>query len=426
MGLVSGRFGSVGWRPFVVDAGLGLVVMVIALLHLFSKAAGGPVDVSTGVTLSVFAGTAVVFRRFAPFTVLGLTTLAVLAFTIVEQMKSPIAAFMAVAVYTVVTRKGRWTRTVVVGGAAIGTIAVSISFTDGDLFTDVFSAVLVLFAAVLGEAVLYRRAYLDELEQRALRAELSREAEAERRVIDERLRIAHELHDVIAHHIALMNIQANVASELLPDRPDQVEQALSMVRQSGRTVLQELTVLLGVLRRPGVSLPTAPTPSLRELDPLIESFVAAGLEIDWAPANAGSLPDVVELTVYRIVQESLTNVVKHAPGARVAVELKSHRGALLVTVTDDGGRAHPPYGGPVGGSVGSGHGLIGMRERVMAVGGELVTGRAASGGFCVRAVIPVETGAVDDDSGVAGRRPDLDPQRVPGAGGLSTGTRGGR
>ena len=168
-----------------------------------------------------------------------------------------------------------------------------------------------------------------------MRAEQSREEEAQRRVIEERLRIAHELHDVIAHHIALMNVQSGVAAHVLRTQPEEAERALGLVRDGGRTVLQELTVLLGVLRRSGTSLPTAPTPSLHEVGALVDSFAAAGVKVDWQlPDSLGPLPDVIELTAYRIVQESLTNVLKHAPGAAAKIRLSRLPGSLAIDITN--------------------------------------------------------------------------------------------
>ncbi|MFF1820139.1 sensor histidine kinase [Kribbella sp. NPDC058245] len=407
-------------RPFAGDCLLALAILVLSVLHLVGKASdSNQLDLTAGIAACVFACATLLYRRAAPFTVLALTTLAVVAFTVVEQIKSPIALTMAVAVYTVVTRKEARTRTIVTSAAAIGTIAVSIAFTEGDLFTNVFSAILILFAAVLGEAVRYREAYLAESEQRLQRAEQFRQEEAERRLMEERLRIAHELHDVIAHHIALMNVQAGVASQLLREQPDEADDALALVRQNGRTVLQELTVLLGVLRTPGTSMPTAPAPGPDDLESLIASFTTAGLDVVRRLAIT-DLPELIGLTAYRILQESLTNVVKHAPGAVVHVRCEQRAGSLLIEVTDDGGRCSTPYR-----SSGAGHGLLGMRERVSAVGGELSTGPGADGGFRVHAVIPLENGAVSDDSGAAGRRPDTDPERVPSVGERSARARGG-
>ncbi|WP_405060000.1 sensor histidine kinase [Kribbella sp. NBC_01505] len=418
---MGGPAGRIRSRSLVADCLLALTILAISVLHLIGKASEtNQLDLTAGIGACVFACGALVFRRAAPFTVLTLTTLAVVAFTVTEQIKSPIALSMAAAVYTVVTRKDARTRTIVIGIAAIGTVVVSSVFTSGDLFTNVFSAILVLFAAVLGEAVRYREAYLAEAEQRLLRAEQFRQEEGERRLMEERLRIAHELHDVIAHHIALMNVQAGVASQLLREQPDEADEALVLVRQNGRTVLQELTVLLGVLRQPGTSMPTAPAPGLNDLESLIGSFTAAGLQIvrRSTPTPPLVVPEVIGLTAYRILQESLTNVVKHAPGTVVQVRCEQRPGSLLIEVVNDG----PPYQSS---NNTTGHGLLGMRERVSAVGGELSAGPLPDGGFRVHAVIPLENGAVSDDSGAAGRRPDVDPQRVPRAGERGARTRGG-
>lgn len=416
-------------HPVACDHAIALTVLAINLVQPGANHGDRQIDLTvTGVILIVIASGSLVFRRRAPLTVLAITLGAAICYAITAGVKSPIGLALACAIYTVISRKERATRTVIVIATAVIMVGVATVFTDGSVLENLASAVLILLAAAVGEAVRYRRAYQAELEARVRRAEQSREAEAERRVIEERLRIAHELHDVIAHHIALMNVQAGVASHLLRKEPDEAEHALALVREGGRTVLRELTVLLGVLRRSGEgALPTAPTPSLQELDALIESFTAAGLVVDWQPPGSAPLPDVIELTAYRILQESLTNVVKHAPGAVVQVRFSQQRGSLTIEITDDGGNPGTPDPEGTGNSpsAGSGHGLLGMRERVAAVGGELLVGPLPQGGFGVRAVLPLETGDTGDDPGTAGRRPDADPQRVPGAGELSTGT-GGR
>ena len=409
-----------GRHPLALDLALALALLLINLLVPGGKHVGERIELnSTVVVLAVIGAAAPTFRRRAPLAVLVVTTAVASAFVIAEQAKSPIVVFMGVAVYTVVMSKDRLTRCVAVIATALVTLVVEVLFVGGDVLDNLGLVFFVLFSGAIGEAVRNRRAYLLELEERALRAERSRDEEAQRRVIEERLRIAHELHDVIAHHIALMNVQSGVAAHVLRTQPDEAERALSLVRSGGRTVLQELTVLLGVLRRSGSLLPTAPTPSLHELDALIRSFTAAGVEVDWTPPGSlGPLPDVIELTAYRIVQESLTNVLKHAPGAAAKVQLVHRSSALEISVTN--GPAAP---GP---TVHGGHGLVGMRERVNAVGGELSAGPQASGGFAVRAVLPLETGVVGDDQSVAGGRSDVDPERVPRAGRIGAGPAGCR
>ncbi|MGW6201551.1 sensor histidine kinase [Kribbella sp. NPDC055110] len=409
-------------HPLAMDLALAVAILLINLLVPGGKHVGERIELNaTVVVLAVVGAVALTFRRRAPIAVLVVTAAVTTAFVIAEQAKSPIVVYLGVAVYTVVMSKDRLTRSVAVVATALLTLTAEVLFVSGDVLDNLGLVFFVLFSGAIGEAVRNRRAYLLELKERAVRAERSRDEEAQRRVIEERLRIAHELHDVIAHHIALMNVQSGVAAHVLRTQPEEAERALSLVRSGGRTVLQELTVLLGVLRRSGSPLPTAPTPSLHELDALIRSFTAAGVQVDWTPpASLGVLPDVIELTAYRIVQESLTNVLKHAPGASAEVQLIRRSGALEVAVTNG------PALRPVAGVAGGGHGLVGMRERVNAVGGELHTGPQAARGFAVHAVLPLETGVVGDDQGVAGRRSDADPERVPRAGRIGAGPAGCR
>ena len=340
-----------------------------------------------------------------------ITGLASIGYAATEQVKSPIALALGCAIYTVVTRKDRRTRSIAVAVVVVAMVGTTTLFVDGDLLENLSVAIFVLFAAAIGEAIRNRRAYLAEIQERVRRAEQSREEEAERRVMEERIRIAHELHDVIAHHIALMNVQAGVAAHMLRVQPDESERALALVREGGRTVLQELTILLGVLRQNGgSSTPTAPSPSLDRVGSLIDSFAAAGLQVDWQlPDSRPKLPDLVGLTAYRVLQESLTNVVKHTTDAASTVRINQGPAVLGLDVTNTPGSPGPASSG------GSGHGLIGMRERVATVGGTVTAGPTSEGGFRVHAVLPLSEGAVDDDPGAAGGRPDLDPQGVPGS-----------
>jgi signal transduction histidine kinase len=421
-------------HPFALDLALALGILLINLVVPGGRHIGERIQLNqTVVVLAIAGAVAITFRRRAPVLVLAITTVVATTFVIAEQGKSPIVIYMGVAAYTVVLSKDRPTRSIAVTATALLTLTAEALFVGGDVLDNLGLTFFVLFSGAIGEAVRYRRAYLLELEERALRAEHSREEEAQRRVMEERMRIAHELHDVIAHHIALMNVQSGVAAHVLRTQPDEAEHALALVRSGGRTVLQELTVLLGVLRRSGSPLPTAPAPSLTELSALIRSFTAAGVEVDWtSPVSLGALPDVIELTAYRIVQESLTNVLKHAPGASASVRITREPSGLTVTVRDTGRNDSRPSGSypaaPLGAvaHLGAGHGLVGMRERVAAVGGELMVGPEPLGGFAVHAVLPLETGVVGDDQGVAGGRSDVDPERVPRAGRIGAGPAGCR
>jgi signal transduction histidine kinase len=402
--------------PLLVDCLLAATIVVLNGIVLGQRQQGH-LELTVSGALLVLAGAVfMLLRRRLPVLALALTTAVGITYTITQQAKSPIGLFMACSAYMVVQRTERHVQKIAIVSVVAVTVVAAAVYTNGEVFANLVNGLVVLFGAAIGEASRYRRAYLRELEERALRAERSRDEEAQRRVIEERLRIAHELHDVIAHHIALMNVQSGVAAHVLRSQPDEAERALALVRSGGRTVLQELTVLLGVLRRSGSPLPTAPTPSLHELDALIDSFTAAGVEVDWVPPDSlGTLPDVIELTAYRIVQESLTNVLKHAPGASAHIRITRDPRYLTVAVTDTG-PLHPATN-----HLGAGHGLVGMRERVAAVGGTLHSGPRPDGGFGVHAVLPLETGVVGDDPGTAGRRPDADSERVPGAGELSAG-----
>jgi signal transduction histidine kinase len=243
-------------------------------------------------------------------------------------------------------------------------------------------------AAAAGDAIRSRRAFLHAVQERAERAERTREEEARRRVAEERLRIARDLHDVVAHHIALVNVQAGVAAHVMDKRPDQAKEALSHVREAGRSALGELRATVGLLRQCGdPEAPTEPAPGLDRLDELVGTFRSAGLRVEVARTDQGAAPPAaVDLAAYRIVQEALTNVRKHAGAdARAEVSVVREGPRMEITVLDDGaGEAERPDDG------GGGHGLLGMRERVTALRGTLTTGPRHGGGFRVHAILPLD------------------------------------
>jgi signal transduction histidine kinase len=230
-------------------------------------------------------------------------------------------------------------------------------------------AALLAAVLLLGEVVRNRRAWAAEV--------------AERRVQEERVRIARELHDVMAHTIAAVNVQAGVAADAIDDDPEQAKASLRAIREGGRHAMAELKATVGLLRD-GEDAPRAPAPGLAALDGLVETARGAGLRVDVETAgSARPLPGAIDLTAYRIVQESLTNVVRHAHAATARVLVRYEPGALELCVEDDGR-------GTANGT--SGHGLAGMRERAAAVGGTLDAGPARDGGFRVSARLPT-TGA---------------------------------
>ncbi|RRR79627.1 sensor histidine kinase [Streptomyces sp. RP5T] len=254
-----------------------------------------------------------------------------------------------------------------------------------------------LVAGVLGHSVHNRRAYLAAMEERALRAEQSRDSEARRRVAEERVRIARELHDLVAHQITLANAQATVAAHLFDTRPEQTRKSLHELVETTSDALDDLRATVGLLRQSGDAVaPAEPAPGLSRLPTLLESFRRAGLEVSvHQEGTARPLPPGVDLTAYRIVQEALTNVTKHAGTGTARVELAWNRDRVTITVADDGGGARTASAaaaGPRGSATGdrpSGYGLIGMRERATAVGGQLSAGRRPEGGFLVSTQLPL-------------------------------------
>ncbi|WP_367047040.1 sensor histidine kinase [Streptomyces sp. Je 1-332] len=242
-----------------------------------------------------------------------------------------------------------------------------------------------LVPLLLGEVVRGRRELLKEYADRAERAEADREREARRKVDQERVRVARELHDVIAHTVSAMTVQAGLALDALDSRPEVARTAMRQVRTSGKEAVRELRATVGVLREGRHTASVDPAPRLAQLDELVETARGAGLRVSLHADTGGrELPRLVELAAYRIVQEALTNVIKHASARHVAVSVAVTGECLAVEITDDGP-------GTSGGA-GEGYGLIGMRERATAMGGGVEAGPLRGGGWRVRGTLPVEGG----------------------------------
>jgi signal transduction histidine kinase len=243
---------------------------------------------------------------------------------------------------------------------------------------------LAIAATALGRTVLNRRQNLAAARERVEHAERTREEEARRRVREERVRIARDLHDVVAHHITLVNAQAGVAHHLMRANPEQAYAALAHIKDNSRAALDELRATVGLLRQPDDAPGSrAPIATLADLDTLVSGFRASGMPVSVARAGDPSpVAPATELTAYRIIQEALTNTHKHAAATRTAVMLDYGVHSLRITVTDDG-RPGAPKG------AGTGHGLIGMRERATAIGGTVTAGPRPDGGFQVVADLPL-------------------------------------
>jgi signal transduction histidine kinase len=281
--------------------------------------------------------------------------------------------------------------------AIIATVAAMGVIGVGDLLFDVPAKArpsdlgvipVLVVVATIGQAVRVRRAQKAMLEERARRVEENREHEARLRVHAERLRIARDLHDAVGHQVALISVQAGAMGYLLDTDPDKARESLGHVQQASEAALEELRLTVGLLRQPGDSEPTEPAGRLSGLDELIGSFAATGLTVTCeVTGHARPLPEAVDLTAYRVIQESLTNTAKHAAGAPVSVRLAYLPTALALTVVDDGpGKSSE---GGRGGGRDEGHGIIGMRERAAALGGWVSAGPRDGGGFQVMAELPL-------------------------------------
>ncbi|MFI8235092.1 sensor histidine kinase [Streptomyces sp. NPDC085900] len=307
---------------------------------------------------------------------------------------------MLVIVYTVAVMGARWASRI---GLAVGLSAataaeirwpVEHSSTLGHVAVVVFQTVPFALAWVLGDSIRTRRAYFAQLEERNARLEKEREAQAKVAVAAERARIARELHDVVAHNVSVMVVQADGAAYVLDTAPDQAKKALETISTTGRQALAEMRRLLGVLRT-GEHKEVGeyvPQPDVEQIDELIEQCRTSGLPVDFkVEGTPRPLPSGVELTAYRIVQEALTNTRKHGgPNAGASVRLVYFDDGLGLLVEDDGkGAPHELY--EEGGADGQGHGLIGMRERVGMVGGTLDAGPRPGGGFRISALLPLKS-----------------------------------
>jgi signal transduction histidine kinase len=271
-------------------------------------------------------------------------------------------------------------------GIALGAAAIVVHNDPHQSWGD-FLFISILFSIVwlAGNALSAKLSQYREAEERAARLEREREERARAAVAEERARIARELHDVVGHSVSVMTVQASGVRRLL--RPDQEREreALLIVEQTGREALAEMRRLVGVLRRPEEAPALAPQPSLRHVEKLVDHVRESGLDVDLrVEGEPGTLPASVDLAGYRLVQEGLTNTVKHAKAHKAEVLVRYRGDEVEVVVSDDGNG--------VGGGDGGGHGLVGLRERIAVVGGELEAGPRDGGGFEVRARLPMNGG----------------------------------
>ncbi|OON82755.1 sensor histidine kinase [Streptomyces tsukubensis] len=346
-------------------------------------------------------------RHRAPLTAMAVTTAGGLLVPPLGLLLSPlIVAPAVITAYTLTVRTERRAASAV-SLASVALLVASTPFFGALSWQDASRvgavAAFPLVAGVLGHSVRNRRAYLAAAEERAGRAERTRESEARQRVAEERLRIARELHDLVAHQITLANAQATVAAHLFDSRPEQTRKSLKQLVETTGDALDELRATVGLLRQSGDAAgPVEPAPGLSLLPTLLDSFRRAGLEVSLhQEGTERPLPPGVDLTAYRIIQEALTNVTKHAATGTARVRLVRDRDRVTVTVADDGGTTPAASAASTGPTASTGprasavrdrppgYGLIGMRERATAVGGHLTAGRRPEGGFLVTTELPL-------------------------------------
>jgi signal transduction histidine kinase len=366
---------------WVVDAGVWLLVAAPIVAGPLVNERSNPVVDVIALALSLVL---IMMRRRWPIPVLATSLVALVTVTAVVERPTALLPVTVVLLFNVSLRHERATA-LWAAGAVLATvlaciaILVSNDFLGPELLAGLAWPALALAA---GLAMRTRGEAIAAAEERAAQAEATREEEARRRVAEERLHIARELHDVIAHKIAVVNVQAGVATHLMRSKPDDAAAALATVRSCAREVLDELGGLLGVLRAgddDGAS--TEPTPTLEDVQALVDSFDGVGLRVTFRTSGSPSkMTDAVAIAAYRTVQEALTNAHKHGDG-HADLRIAHERDRVTVLVTNRLATSHRGVNGP-------GYGLVGMRERADAVGGEVTFGPQPNGTFVVNARLP--------------------------------------
>ena len=335
-----------------------------------------------------------VLGRNWPLALLGVATVA-LGFSIASKIVPlPLAVLVMLAAYFVGLRLLRPVsiRAVVVAAVAIGGALgyAGLARKGAPVAGMAIQSLVPLVAAwFVGDAVAVRRRYQEGLAEQAEREQAAETERARQEIRDQRVRIAQDLHDVVAHTLAVITVQAGVGRRLMAKRPEEASNALESIEAIGRSAQEELRVVIGLLREEGVSTPPlTPAPRLVDLKELAETVRSPGSEVELRMSGIDRrLSPALELSLYRVVQEALTNVMKHAPGAAVTVKLAVSDNLVRVEILDDGGpREARTTTQPAG------HGIVGMRERVGAFGGSLVASPRPGRGFKVVAEVPIEEG----------------------------------
>ncbi len=367
-------------RPRGGDLAVAAVALAAAVVGTVSEILEAPrpaPSLTGGVVFAVLAGVALLWRRFPVACSAAVVALCLLYHGLGYPGLAP--AVVLFATLYAVTSRGSGGRSVLVAAALVVGISVVPLLPPhpaGFGWSIVGPAVGLVAAAALGEAARARRVAIEE-QLRAVRGHA--EEEAHRRAVQDRVEVARDVHDVLAHTLTVIAVQAAAATEALDDRPEEARAALTAVRGAAREALTELRATVSLLRG---GAPTAPEAGLAQLQHLRELAAPAGLAVTLTVTGERPVPVAVERTVYRIVQEALTNTIRHADASTAAVTVDLGADAVTVEVTDDGSAAEGRISGR------RGQGLVGMRERALALGGSLEAGPAAGQGFRVAARLP--------------------------------------
>jgi signal transduction histidine kinase len=384
-----------GLNPLAVDTGLAIALFAVTMIELVSSRGCGCVSTADAWWTAVFMATQTLplaLRRRYPFGVMSVIGVSAIVYDVLQIPPDPYTAVFALmlAVYTVSAYARRRLSIAAAVVIAIALVVTSLPNVAGQQeFGDIVNSVALLGGAwVVGENTRFRRRETELLAERAERAEREREERERIAALEERGRLAREIHDVIAHSVSVIAVQAGAARSIAEQRPDRAREALASIEEVSKQTMVELRRALGALRDPGDEAALRPSPGLDLVDELVEKVRRAGVSVAITREGAArAVPSGIDLSAYRIVQEALTNTVKHAGPTSARVCLRYGEDWLEVAVTDDGpGTPRPP--GPNGDAPGTGHGLAGMRERVAMFGGTFEAG-AVGAGFSVRASFPL-------------------------------------
>jgi signal transduction histidine kinase len=384
-------------RQFALDVALAAGVALLSVIDALGLATPrhpSPSSGLLGVGLALATSVPLVARRRFPVPVL----LVVEAATVVRIALNGALVHVGlvgdgilgllVAVFTVATLLDRRSSLALTGGVvAINLLAFAAVLVFGppgaNVYSGLLSAVAVIGSWALGDNLETRRAYLEALVERAQRLERDQEERARLAVTDERTRIARELHDVVAHHVSAIAVQAGAAEEIAERDPIRARRALAAIQATSRQALAEMRAIVGILRESDGPQALAPQPTLTEIQRLAEQTRASGLQVDVRYLGTPRpLSEAMDLSAYRIVQEALTNTLRHAHATRATIAIDYRPSALEIVVSNDG---VPPWGEPW-----SGRGLVGMQERVALFNGSLDVGPSAEGEFRVHARLPLD------------------------------------